>query len=204
MTYPAPAASMASYDRLISPAETIARVVYGAPQPLLRRGQHRDTEFYGRLFAELVNKHVVLAKVCKTESNARWAATQLRMEIPSEPFSVGVKQNADYPRDDEWFVLVYNRVYYRLEPPLEVAPALTDAEWVTTKEAGQILGLSRRHVTRCIIDYNIPHEIGNAYGLILLDRAALRVIANRSRKWKHRRKTAQRPYNPMLSHTRTK
>lgn len=173
---------MTNYDRYTSPEQNLARMVYGTPKPLLGPRQRRDDEFYGRLFDQLANAHACLVKICYTKHSAKDFASRLRPELPSDLYSVGIKQNADEPRDDEWMVLVYNRVTRSMAVPAWLRQPKPQSEWVDTEEAAKILGVSRSHVLVLINKYEIRHKIRGGRSEKLLHRDDLVILANRADK----------------------
>lgn len=177
----------ANYDRLTSPAQNLARVVYGLPRPLLMPRQRMDAAFYGRLLDELANSHAVLVKVCSTYGFGRKFATQLRKELPGDLYEVGVKQNEDDPRPDEWLIIVYNRVTQRLLRPSWMNPMTPEGDqWVDVKEAAHVLGLRLQQTRDLIHQYDIPRRYVGGRRKIEIRRSALLRLANRPGRWKKR------------------
>lgn len=178
----------ANYDRLVSPEANLSRIVYGLPRPMLRPRQHRDDAFYGRLFDELTNSHAVLVKICNTKSSAYCFAKRLRPELHSELYSVGVKQNEDDPQDDEWLVIVYNRVTAALREPAWMRRPEARPDWLGSREAARILGVTPSHAARLMA--RVHHVRVGGRNEIMVHRNDLLVLANRHRRWRHRTKKA--------------
>lgn len=179
----------ANYDRVISPQQNLSRLVYGMPKPLLAPGQWRDEEFYGRLLDELANSHAVLVKVCRTRQYAENFSARLRKELPGDLYEVKPKQDADDPREDEWFVIAYNRVTRTLrEPSWMRSESVQDVRpsFINVKEMCRILKLNRSQVLRLIDRYQIPYEVRGGRRERWVHRSAVATLMDRPGRWKRR------------------
>lgn len=178
----------ANYDRLVSPEANLSRIVYGLPRPMLRPGQHRDDAFYGRLFDELANAHAVLVKIYSRESSARSFAQRLRPELKGGMYTVGVKQDEDNPRSDEWLVIVYNRVTHSLREPAWMREPEARSEWLGSAEAARVLGVTPHHAA--LLMSQVHHVRVGGRNEIMIHRNDLLVLANRPNRWKKRTRKA--------------
>lgn len=178
----------ANYDRLISPEANLSRIVYGLPRPMLKPGQHRDDAFYGRLFDELANAHAALVKIYRTESGARSFARRLRPDLAGGLYTVGVKQDEDNPKSDEWMVIVYNRVTMQLREPAWMRQPEARSDWLSVREAARILGVTRQHAGRMMTQ--VHHVRTGGRREIMIHRNDLLVLANRPGRWRRRTRKA--------------
>lgn len=181
----------ANYDRVTSPEQNLARVVYGLPRPLLAPYQRMDATFFGRLLDELANAHAVLVKICGSYGSARTFASKLRPELPSDLYQVGVKQDEDDPRPNVWLVIVYHRITMSLVRPSWMNPSTLDGDqWIDVKEAAYVLGLREQQTRDLIHQHGIPHRVVGGRRKIEIRRGTLLRLANRPGRWKRRKKTA--------------
>lgn len=178
---------MASYDRLMDPQALLQRIVYGRPAPLLRKSQRMDTPFFGRLFDELANSHAVLVRVARSETSGHYTARKLNEELPTELYAITVKQDPEVPVDDEWFVIVYNRVTRTVAMPAWHHTLAPTQEWVDTCEAARILRVSRDRALKLAHQYGAiaDHRVGGR-NQVMIRRTALVEIANRPRQRKRK------------------
>lgn len=159
-------------------------MAYGLPTPLLAPSQRCDTEFFGRLFDQLANAHAALIKVCRTQQGAKNFASGLRKELPEQLYAVGIKQNPDDPRPDEWLVLAYNRITKTMATPPWMDRPDTNASWVDVKEAGKILGITPGQVGKLIDRFEVAHIVRGGRRMRLIQRNDLIELANRPGRWK--------------------
>lgn len=179
----------ANYDRMTSPEDNLARVVYGLPRPLIKPGERMDSAFFGRLFDQLANAHAALVKICNCHGSAKNFASKLRKELPTDLYAVGVKQDDDNPQPDVWLVLAYNRVTRSLVRPSWLEPSARPGrdQWVTMEEAAYVLGVMPQQVRRLIDKYGISYRAEGGRRVRRVQRSDLVILANRPRRWKRRR-----------------
>lgn len=161
--------------------EMVARLAYGKPRPMLRPRQRMTSEFFGRLLTQLANSHVALVKICASEGGAKCAATALRKELGVERYEVGIRQDPDLPMDDEWFVLVYNRITKTLQEPSYMRWFTPTEAWVDMQEAARVLRCSREHAGRLAHRYGVETRRDGGRNQILIQQSDLLLLANRPR-----------------------
>lgn len=188
-----------NYDAQMDTSALVNRIVYGKPSPLLGNYRRMDMEFFGRLFDELANSHAVLIQVVNSRAYGYLVAAKLRQEIGTELYEIGVKQDPSYPREDEWFVVAYNKITRTMvEPgwratsarpgaPMELAAP--DVEWVTMREVAYVLRLTKAMARRVVHDAGIEVTRSGARNAMAIRRSDLVRLANRPGRWKRRRRT---------------
>ena len=172
-----------SYDHVsMTQDEMIARLAYGKPRPMLRPRQRMTSEFFGRLLTQLANSHVALVKVCGSEGGARCAARVLRAELAVDRYEVGVRQDPDLPMDDEWYVLVYNRITKSLQEPSYMKWFTPTEQWVDTQEAARVLRCTTDHARKMAARYGLETKRTGGRNQILMRQSDLLMLANRPRR----------------------
>jgi hypothetical protein len=171
-----------NYDAVsMTQDEMIARLAYSKPRPMLRPRQRMDAPFFGRLLAQLANCHVALVKILATERSAYRAAHILREELGIDRYEVGVRQDPDLPMDDEWFVLVYNRITRQLQEPSYMRWATTTETWVDTQEAARVLRCTTDHARKLAHKFGVPTRRDGGRNQVLIRQSDLLLLANRPR-----------------------
>jgi hypothetical protein len=171
-----------NYDAVsMTQDEMIQRLAYGRPRPMLRERQQMTSEFFGRLLNQVANSHVALVKIVGSQRSAYRAARTLREELAVEHYEVGVRQDPDIPRDDEWFVLVYNRVTRQLQEPGYMKWATPTEEWVSTREAASILRCTTDHARKLAHKFGIETRRDGGRNQVLIRQQDLPLLANRPR-----------------------
>lgn len=179
-----------NYDAVsMTQDEMIARLAYGKPRPMLRPRQRMDTPFFGRLLTQLANSHVALVKVVGSERSAYRAARTLRTEIGVDRYEVGVRQDPDLPLDDEWYVLVYNKITRQLQEPSYMKWATPTETWVDMQEAARVLRCTREHAGRMTHHYGLETRRAGGRSAILMRQQDLLLLANRPRRKTRKAKT---------------
>lgn len=172
-----------NYDQVsMTRDELIQRLAYGKPRPMLRPRQRMTSEFFGRLLTQLANSHVALVKVCASESGARCAATVLRKELAVDRYEVGVRQDPELPMDDEWLVLVYNRVTRQLQEPGYMKWFTPTEQWVDMQEAARVLRCTSKHAGYMTQKYGLVTRRTGGRSQILMRQSDLLMLANRPRR----------------------
>ena len=171
-----------NYDAIsMTQEEMIHRLAYGKPRPMLRPRQRMTSDFFGRLLAQLANSHAALVKVCSSEGGAKCAATVLRREIGIERYEVGVRQDPDLPMDDEWYVLVYNRITKTLQEPSYMKWFTPTDVWVDTQEAARVLRCTTDHARKLAHKYGVPTKRDGGRNQVFIRQSDLLMLANRPR-----------------------
>lgn len=179
---------LACYDEQIPRDDIIRRLVYGKPKPLLAKGERLRYGFYGRLLEQLSNGHAAFVK-------EGWLTTlhQLKREIMGEIGDV-IYAAEVFPDDADpqrGALIIYNKVGpHEGGHPVGMQwfePERSAAEWVDTREAARILGVSVTYAG------TLARQAGatdtQRYGgqrRMLIRRDALPALANRPGR--HRRK----------------
>lgn len=171
-----------NYDAVsMTQEEMIHRLAYGKPMPMLRPRQRMDTPFFGRLLTQLANSHVALVKILGTERSAYRAARTLREELAVDRYEVGVKQDPDLPMDDEWYVLVYNRITKTLQEPSYMKWFTPTETWVDMQETARVLRCTSKHATYMAHHYGVPIRRVGGRNQVLIRQSDLLMLANRPR-----------------------
>lgn len=171
-----------NYDAVsMTQDEMVQRLAYGKPRPMLKPRQRMTSEFFGRLLTQLANSHVALVKVVGTERSAYRAARTLREEIGVERYEVGVRQDPDLPMEDEWYVLVYNRITKSLQEPGYMKWFTPTDVWVDTQEAARVLRCTADHARKLAHRYGVPTRRDGGRNQVLIRQQDLLLLANRPR-----------------------
>jgi hypothetical protein len=169
------------YDDQIPQDDIIRRLVYGKPKPLLGFGEPIRYGFYGRLLEQLSNAHAAFVK-----EGRRYKLYQLRRQILGEIGDAAYA--AEIIPDDRdplrGALIIYNRVGRREggHPvgPQWFEPERSAAEWVDTREAARILGVSVSYMGVLAKQANaIDTRRYGGQRRMLIRRDALPALANR-------------------------
>lgn len=171
---------LANFDHLVTPEQFLARVIHRRPAPLSKDRDRIDYDFLGRLFDQLANAHVALAKVVAHKASAKTFATKLRKELEGKPFRVAIMVDPDLELD--WMVLVYNDVVNSLNAPAWHDAFAPTSEWVDMKEAARILCIGQRQTLTLTHKYASDLWRTDKRRQILIQRSQLPVLANRPRQ----------------------